>query len=253
MATRGRGHCAQARLDLSPCRGWAIRWAWPCDARAPPVQPAAAVAPGLACSRDGNVNCFVAGTLLRHVWRGGARCPGCRAPHRPGRRAGALAPADDADGAWRARRCCLRTNTEAATARGVFGVPTFEVDVRFWGFDSLPMLRAYGRGRHLVRARWDAAASVAQGACRLNGSFPRCYGRSHRPRCPMPSTSTPALRLPDPGRAASGAISVDVAYFPKAPWCWGGWCPHHLFVIIKGYVTQTEATRLLTYGPGRLF
>ena len=32
-------------------------------------------------------------------------------------------------------------------ARGVFGVPTCEVDGRlFWGLDALPMLRAYLRG-----------------------------------------------------------------------------------------------------------
>jgi 2-hydroxychromene-2-carboxylate isomerase len=37
----------------------------------------------------------------------------------------------------------LRAATDAAIARGVFGVPTFELDGRlFWGLDALPMLRA---------------------------------------------------------------------------------------------------------------
>ena len=38
----------------------------------------------------------------------------------------------------------LRRNTEAAAARGVFGVPTFEVDGElFWGADSIGFLNAY--------------------------------------------------------------------------------------------------------------
>jgi len=37
-----------------------------------------------------------------------------------------------------------RANTEAAVQRGVFGVPTFEVDGElFWGADSLEFLRAF--------------------------------------------------------------------------------------------------------------
>lgn len=36
----------------------------------------------------------------------------------------------------------LRTNTEAAIARGVFGVPTLAIgDERFWGYDTLDMAR----------------------------------------------------------------------------------------------------------------
>jgi len=38
----------------------------------------------------------------------------------------------------------LRNNTETAIARGVFGVPTFDVDGElFWGADSLEFLRAF--------------------------------------------------------------------------------------------------------------
>jgi 2-hydroxychromene-2-carboxylate isomerase len=38
----------------------------------------------------------------------------------------------------------LRSNTEAAVQRGVFGVPTFEVDGElFWGADSIEFLRAF--------------------------------------------------------------------------------------------------------------
>ena len=69
---------------------------------------------------------------------------------------------DDADGAR--AKALLRSNTDAAAARGVFGVPAFEVDGKvFWGFDSLPMLRAYLEGDTWFGHDWDAAASVAQG------------------------------------------------------------------------------------------
>jgi len=38
----------------------------------------------------------------------------------------------------------LRSNTETAIARGVFGVPTFDVDGElFWGADSMDFLRAF--------------------------------------------------------------------------------------------------------------
>jgi len=48
----------------------------------------------------------------------------------------------------------LRAQTEAAIARGVFGVPTvFAGDDLFWGVDSLPHLE-----RHLRGERIDAAA-----------------------------------------------------------------------------------------------
>ena len=55
----------------------------------------------------------------------------------------------------------LRANTEAAIARGVFGVPTFEVDGKlFWGFDALPMLAAYLAGEPGFDSAWEAAARV---------------------------------------------------------------------------------------------
>lgn len=41
----------------------------------------------------------------------------------------------------------LRDNTDVAMSKGVFGVPTFEVDGRlFWGVDSFEMLVAYLQG-----------------------------------------------------------------------------------------------------------
>lgn len=46
----------------------------------------------------------------------------------------------------------LRTNTEAAIARGVFGVPTFEVDGElFWGADSVEFLKDFLRNPSVIR------------------------------------------------------------------------------------------------------
>ena len=106
-----------------------------------PFNPLPLLRQALACSRDGRINRFVAGTVLRHVWQGGHDALDAQ---RLAQLAAELEPQlqpDDADGAR--AKALLRGNTDAAIARGVFGVPAFEVDGKlFWGLDSLPMLRA---------------------------------------------------------------------------------------------------------------
>ena len=115
----------------------------------------------LACSADGNVNRFVAGTLLRHVWQGGHDA---LTPERLAALATALAPQLKQGQDSAVPKALLRANTDAAAAHGVFGVPAFEVDGKlFWGLDSLPMLRAYLAGDAWFDTGWDTAASVAQG------------------------------------------------------------------------------------------
>ena len=121
-----------------------------------------AVLLALACSEDGSINRFVTGTVFRHVWQGGQdaldaeRLTQLAAELEPQRKPG------DEDGAR--AKALLRANTEAATARGVFGVPALEVDGKvFWGYDSLPMLRAYLEGDAWFGQGWESAASVAQG------------------------------------------------------------------------------------------
>lgn len=92
----------------------------------------------LAAGRDGLANRYVCETVLRHVWLGGEDAAD---PQRLAALRAGLAPARDPDSAE--VKAELRANTEAAIARGVFGVPTFEVDgTLLWGFDALPMLRA---------------------------------------------------------------------------------------------------------------
>ncbi len=107
-----------------------------------PFNPLALLRLAVACGEDGSVNRYVAETIFRHVWRGGAdaidadRLQALHAQLKPQR-----------DPASEAVKAQLKANTEAAIARGVFGVPTFEAEGRvFWGFDALPMLRACLQG-----------------------------------------------------------------------------------------------------------
>jgi 2-hydroxychromene-2-carboxylate isomerase len=124
-----------------------------------PFNPLPLLRQALACSDDGTINRFVAGTVLRHVWLGGHDALD---PARLDALIQALAEQlrPDAD-----PKALLRANTDEAAARGVFGVPAFEVDGHlFWGLDSLPMLRACLDGDGWFDDdHWDGAASVPQG------------------------------------------------------------------------------------------
>lgn len=98
--------------------------------------------------------------LFHHVWHGGGDA------NDPGRLAAlteALAPRCDPAGD--AVKQALRSATDAAAARGIFGVPTIEVDGRqFWGLDSLDMLAAYLHGdAWFAGPHWDAAARMPPG------------------------------------------------------------------------------------------
>jgi 2-hydroxychromene-2-carboxylate isomerase len=107
-----------------------------------PYNPLPHLRLALATSADGDINRHVAETLFRDVWRSGGE-PGD--PARLAALAAALRPQRDAGG--EAVKAQLKANTDDAIARGVFGVPAFEVDDRlFWGFDGLAMLRAYLHG-----------------------------------------------------------------------------------------------------------
>ena len=127
-----------------------------------PFHPLPLLRMALECSDDGLVNRFVAGSILRHVWQGGAdaldpaRLDALRAELAEQLRTDEAAPE-------RAKQL-LRANTERAAQRGVFGVPTFEVDGHlFWGLDSLPMLRAYLDGDAWFDTHWQALADVPKG------------------------------------------------------------------------------------------
>ena len=103
-----------------------------------PYNPLPHLRLALATSDDGSISRFVAETIFRHVWRGGeeagdaTRLAALAAQLNPKR-------AIDSDES----KALLKRNTDEALALGVFGTPACVVDGRlFWGFDSLPMLRA---------------------------------------------------------------------------------------------------------------
>lgn len=124
-----------------------------------PYNPLPHLRLALATTPDGDISRYVAETLFREVWRGGAEAID---PARLTALEGRLPQVRDAQGD--AAKAQLRANTDAAIARGVFGVPAFEADGKlFWGFDALPMLRAHLEGDAWFGATWDRAASVTEG------------------------------------------------------------------------------------------
>ena len=134
--------------EIAPKRDWTYRQVnWlarthgvPLDLPAAhPFNPLALLRLAVACSTDGCPNRWVTETLFRHVWRGGADAADLERLQALGAQ---LQPVRDvADESVKQQ---LREHTEAALALGLFGVPTLQVDDQlFWGFDALPMLRAY--------------------------------------------------------------------------------------------------------------
>jgi 2-hydroxychromene-2-carboxylate isomerase len=101
--------------------------------------------------------------VMRHVWIGGDDAADAA---RVAALAQGLAPARDPASAEVKGE--LRAATDEAIARGVFGVPTFELDGRlFWGVDALPMLRAALLGDPwFAGPAWDAVAQPRPGVIR---------------------------------------------------------------------------------------
>jgi 2-hydroxychromene-2-carboxylate isomerase len=130
-----------------------------------PFNPLALSRLMLACAPiDATPNRFVCETVLRHVWRGGLDAGD---PARLAALEAALAPARAPDS--EDVKHALREATQAALARGIFGVPTVEVDGRlFWGVDSLEMLRAHLQGDPwFASGVWEDAGAARPGVHRL--------------------------------------------------------------------------------------
>lgn len=157
--------------EITPKRDWTYRHVlWLAHSLGVPLQmphshpfnPLGLLRLAVGCSTDGSPNRYVCETLLRHVWCGGAEASDAArllavAEHLGPKR---VANSDEV-------KAQLKVNTDEAIARGVFGVPTFEVDGKlFWGVDALPMLRAYLQGDPWFEGAWDSVASVAAGVKR---------------------------------------------------------------------------------------
>jgi len=128
-----------------------------------PFNPLPLLRLALACGDNGSVNRYACETIFRHVWRGGADAGDAQ---RQKALAQSLAPKrDPASDDVKAQ---LKANTDDAIARGVFGVPTYLVGDRlFWGFDALPMLRAWLEGDPWFDSgEWEEAARVGAGIAR---------------------------------------------------------------------------------------
>ncbi len=129
--------------EIEPKRAWTFRHiAWLAHQHGVPLQMPAAhpfnPLPLLRLCIAAGPNRRVVEAVMRHVWCGGADAAD---PARLDALQRGLAPARDVSS--NEVKAELRANTDAAIARGVFGVPTFECDGRlFWGLEALPMLRA---------------------------------------------------------------------------------------------------------------
>ena len=128
-----------------------------------PFNPLGLLRLAIATDPNGQPNRYVCETVFRHVWVGGQDAADAT---RLAALTQQLAPArDPADASVKAQ---LRANAEEAIAKGVFGVPAFEVDGKvFWGLDGLPMLRAYLQGDNWFDGpAWDGANAVPVGIAR---------------------------------------------------------------------------------------
>ena len=113
-------------------------------------------------------NRFVCETIFRHVWQGGKDAADAS---RLADLEAILGPEHSANSDW--VKATLKSNTEAAIAEGVFGVPAFKVgDKLFWGLDALPMLRECLNGdAWFAGTGWADAAKVPVGQARRVGVF----------------------------------------------------------------------------------
>lgn len=128
-----------------------------------PFNPLPLLRLALACPSAGDPNRHVCETVFRHVWRGGAEAGDAA---RLETLTAQLAPAHDPAGAE--VKTALVRHTDDAVARGLFGVPSYEVDGRwFWGLDALPMLRAYLEGdAWFDSGPWETVRQIPAGVVR---------------------------------------------------------------------------------------
>jgi 2-hydroxychromene-2-carboxylate isomerase len=168
-----KAHAHKGPAEIEPKRAWTFRQVhWLAHRAAIPIDtplrhpfnPIALSRLAWATAREGATpSRFVCEQILRHVWRGGADAED------PARHAALLVGlAPYVDPASDANKQRLRDATEAALARGVFGVPTLGVgDKLFWGFDSLDMVAGCLRGDPWFgQAHWEREGNPRVGVVR---------------------------------------------------------------------------------------
>ena len=157
--------------EIAPKRDWTYRHVlWLAHSLGVPLQmpvshpfnPLGLLRLAVACDADGTPNRYVCETLFRHVWCGGAEASDAARLQTITQQLQPMRAANSDE-----VKAQLKANTDEAITRGVFGVPTFEVDGKlFWGVDALPLLRAYLLGDPWFEGGWDSVASVAAGVKR---------------------------------------------------------------------------------------
>jgi 2-hydroxychromene-2-carboxylate isomerase len=159
--------------EIEPKRAWTFRHVhWLAHAHRVamhtpaqhPFNPLALLRLALACAPEGRTpGRHACEQVFRHVWCGGGDANDAARLAALGAQ---LAPARDPNSD--AVKQALKDATAQAIAKGVFGVPTIEIDGRlFWGVDALEMVAAYLRGDAWFDGpAWDAAAIAPPGVTR---------------------------------------------------------------------------------------
>jgi 2-hydroxychromene-2-carboxylate isomerase len=129
-----------------------------------PFNPLALLRLAVASNPNGLPNRYVTEKLFHHVWRGGQDAEDVQRLQplmdllKP-----ALNPGDPEV------KELLKAHTKAAISKGIFGVPTLEVDGKlFFGLDALPMLAAYlKQDAWFAGSAWDDVLNIPVGTARL--------------------------------------------------------------------------------------
>jgi len=166
-------HAHKGPAEIEPKRAWTFRQVHWLARRAGiaidtparhPFNPLALSRLAWACAAKGATpNRYVCEALLRHVWIGGADA---EAPSRLESLREHLAPSLEPAGDEAKQR--LRDATDAAIARGLFGVPTIAIDDRlFWGLDAFDMAAACLHGdAWFAESHWEREGAPRPGVTR---------------------------------------------------------------------------------------
>ena len=129
-----------------------------------PFNPLALMRLAVAADHAGLPNRYVAEKLFHHVWRGGLEAVDEQRLIALKKELKLVADTDGIE-----VKEVLRMHTDSAIRRGVFGVPTLEVDEKlFFGLDSLPVLTAYlQQDARFDADKWHKVAGLPIGSSRL--------------------------------------------------------------------------------------